>query len=275
MPDPARRAAPVGQTHRFGAFARLVLYAGTLGAAFFAVVLASDGDTVGAGAVGAVAAGLGLVALAYSARLDLDLEGIAWHRPFRPARRVGWDRITRSTLTLHALRLDVPHEPPLKVSTQLDGFPAVLDALRARRPDLFGTRDLRHFYRKATVAVVMGATTAFFLALLAWAAMDGEEGWTLWIFAGCALLGPVGWLTEVREVILETNALRLVYPFRERRILRSDVERVALEQEAIKNDSRVTVIAVYHGGGKRQKLAGFRESDLELYGALQRWMEGA
>ena len=264
----------MSQTHRFGAFARLVLYVGTVGAAFFAVVLASDGDTAGAGAVGAVAAGLGLVALAYSARLDLDLDGLSWYRPFRPVQRVAWDRITRATLTMHALGLDVPHEPPLKVSTQLDGFPAVLDALRARRPDLFGTKDIRHFYRKATITVFMSVSSVLMLAFLVWAVQDGAEGWTVWVLAGVVVLGPLSLLTEVREVILETNALRLVYPFRERRILRDAVERVALEQEAVKNDQRVTVIAVYHGDGKRQKLAGFREGDLELYGALQQWHEG-
>ena len=271
MPDPARRASPVGQTHRFGAFARLVLYAGTLGAAFFALALASGGDTAGAAAVAAGAVGLGLVALAYSARLDLDLDGLSWYRPFRPVQRVGWDRITRAALTMHTLWLDVPHESPLKVSTQLDGFPAVLDALRARRPDLFGTKDVRHFHRKATIVVFMSVSSVLLLALLVWAVQDGAEGWTVWVLAGVVALGPLSLLTEVREVILETNALRLVYPFRERRILRSDVERVALEQESVKNDQRVTVIAVYHGGGMRQKLAGFREGDLELYGALQRW----
>ena len=68
-----------------------MLWVGTLGAAFFAAALVSEGDVGGAAAVGAFAFGFGLLALAYSARLDLDLNGLALHRPFRPLRRVGWD----------------------------------------------------------------------------------------------------------------------------------------------------------------------------------------
>ena len=172
-----------------------------------------------------------------------------------------------------ALSLDMPHERVFRISTQFDGFPEILEALRARRPDLFGTKDLRHFYRKATITVFLTGSSVLFLALLIWAVRDGAEGWTVWVVAGLVVLGPLSLLTEVREVIVETNALRLVYPFRERVIRRGDVERIALEQEAVKNDQRVTVVAVYHRGGKRQKLGGFREGDLELYGALQRWRE--
>ena len=250
-----------------------MLWVGTLGAAFFAAVLVSDGEMVGAAVAGAFALGFGLIALAYSARLDLDLDGIALHRPFRPPRRVAWDQITQATLAMGALRLDVPHEPKLWVSNQIGGFPEVLEALRARRPDLFGTKDIRHFYRKAAVAVMGILITIAFPALMVAAVGDGLEGWTVWAGALLCLLGPIMLLTEVREVIVEPDALRLIYLFRERLIRRGDVERIALEQEAVKNDQRVTVVAVYHRGGKRQKLGGFREGDLELYGALQRWRE--
>ena len=262
-----------GETYRFARSTRFWMYTGSVLLAVGAVAAAVEHQPDGLLLLPFAVLGLRM-SIETSGKATVTESGIQYKKPFCVIRTIQWQDIV--DLKEHGLlsRLEIRSRgaDSLYLPNQLEGFTIILETLRRHRPDLFTAHGRTHFHRKAFVTFFMCAFGVMVLGLVLFLPGGVDEQWARVVLLGFAVLCPAALLFEVRDLVIEESYLRLKYPFRENYISRNDVQEVGLEQEARCYGTRSTIVALYRRDGKKIKLGGFREGDLEVHEALQLWL---
>ncbi len=241
----------------------------------------------------------GLSALSASSKVEVTQAGIrtsAWLR----SRAIQWDEIVqmRSDSFKRKLELRSRTGKTVNVSTQVKGYPVIVELLRQKRPDLFGEgtpapvqlsgsstlesvvtpnpglsfTGTKTFKKSVLKQYALSLGVIPLILLMVWLGMASPELRTAsFISAGFCLLVMVVPFFQVSAVKLEPNKLTLESFFEEKDFSARQIKEIKMQSVTGRYGRVTNFINVIPAEGKKYPLGGFQEGDELVYGFLMNW----
>ena len=244
-----------------------------------------------------------------SAQVEVSEKGIRASRMFGlvTSSQVDWDEIARikSNSMQRNLELITKKGDSVKVTTQVTGYPAIVEVLRQKRPDLFGmaasSMQSNTFsseygnspstgYGTSTAAPAFSGTRIFkksffkqfglyfiiipFGLLAAWAAFAEPEyrlgAGISAAFCFIMLLLP---FFQVSSVKVEPNKLTVETFMEQKEFSARQIREIKMQSVRGRHGTVTNFVNVIPAEGKNYPLQGFSEGDEIIYGFLIQWWE--
>jgi hypothetical protein len=235
--------------------------------------------------------------------IELSEQGIRTAHLFGlGSKQVSWDGIAhiKSNTRQQNLQLTTRSGETIKITSQVSGYPKIVEALRRRRPDLFGAAVSNSYSSghaspsstgyggsSSSAASFTGTKTfskslfkqywpqlivvpCFFFA--AWVAIDQPENRVGAIIA-TAILGVMIILPffQVSSIKLEPNKLTIETLFEEKVLSASEVKEIKMGSIRGRYGRVTHYVEILLSSGKRYPVQGFSEGDEIMYGILSNW----
>jgi hypothetical protein len=192
----------------------------------------------------------------------------------------------------------------VKVSSQVSGYPRIVEILRQKRPDLFGMADSssgqgnlsasgfeqrpasnsdgsvsasafagaktfrKSFLRQYGINVVL----IFFCLLFVWLAFQEPENQVAaFVAAGFCLLMMVFTLFQVSAVKVEPNRLTIETLFEQKELSARQIKDIKMQSVRGRHGRVTNFVVIIPAEGKKYSLGGFAEGEEILYGFLTNW----
>ncbi len=305
---PAKKAIEKKVVFKYPLFWRILMY-------FFVVVFGCGGllmITQSAFSTGLFFLGLGLVmlvtALALSPTVELSGKGIRSSGLFSSA-EISWDEIVKIKSNAMKRRLELTRRngEVVNVSTQVSGYPKIVEILQKKRPDLFGMEQAPQTQTSAfspsyddgssardgstspapVAPAFKGAKTfkkSFFrqygsyllvipLCLAAAYTVYAEPQYRLG--AGIAVVFCLGMLLlplfQVSAVKVEPNKLTVETLFEEKVFSAKEIREIKMDTVRGRYGRATNFVNILPLKGKNYPLQGFSEGDEIIYSVLMNW----
>jgi hypothetical protein len=298
---PAAKAREKTLVFKYPLILRILMY-------FFIVIFGCGGLFVIAQSVlpGLFFLGIGLImlvaALALFPTIEISSKSIRVSNFFSSNETV-WDEIVKikSNAMKRTLELTKRNKKVVNISTQVNGYPQIVEIVRKKRPDLFGMAPQaqtsessspyeqnsasptpamsafkgtqtfkKSFFRQYGLYIVL-IPICFFAA---WSVVY-EPAYR--IRAGIALViclgGLVAPLFQVSAVKLESNKLTVETLFEEKILDAKDIHDIKMQSVRGRRGSVTNFVNIIPLKGKNYPLQGFTEGDEIIYGTLINWWE--
>ena len=249
-----------------------------------------------------------VAALALSPTVEVNRKGIRASGMFSSA-ETGWDEITRmkSNAMKRRLELTKRNGEVVNVSTQVSGYPKIVEILQKRRPDLFGMAPIPQTQTSAfssshddgayagygvaspaPVAPAFKGTRTFkksffkqygsyliVLPLLFFAAYTALTQPQNRIGAGIAVVFCLGMLVlpffQVSAVKVEPGKLTVESLFEEKVFKANEIREIRMDTVRGKYGRATNFVNILPVRGKNYPLEGFSEGNEIIYGTLMNW----
>ena len=249
--------------------------------------------------VGLFLFGLGLImlvaALAFSPSVEISDAGVR-ASALLSSREVGWDEITRMKSNAMKRRLELTKRDGsvVNVSTQVSGYPQIVEIINKRRPDLFGiasSSSTSAFGADISFSAVPSFTgTKVFkkgwfaqygvillmlpiFAVGGWLALTSEDKFA---GIGVVLIGLffMGMsLFNINQVKLESNKLTTESFFGEKTYNAKEIKEIRIKTVRSRHGVASNFVNVQPVKGSAISFAGFPDGDEIIYGTLINWWE--
>ena len=239
-----------------------------------------------------------------SSRVEVSEKGIRTTHLFElGTKQVDWDGIAhiQSNARQQNLQLTTRNGETIKVTSQVNGYPAIVEMLRRKRPDLFGAAasgtsyasgyssspSVSHGGSSYSTPSFTGTKTfrkslfrqywpllvvipCFFFA--AWVAIDQPEN-RVGALIATAILGImiVLPLFQVSSVKVEPDKLTIETLFEEKVVSADEVKEVKMGSIRGRYGRVTHYVEIVLANGKRYPVQGFSEGDEIIYGILSNW----
>jgi hypothetical protein len=243
-----------------------------------------------------LAAMMGFSAMIFFPQVEVSEVGIRTSGIFSDS-QIHWDEITemKSVPMKRRLELSKRNGGVLNVSTQVSGYPRIVEILRQRRPDLFGGNPIRlssgnshsppyqssSFFSEARTfgksffklyGILFIVIPFFFFAL--WIALTeppNRVGALIGaVFCGIMICLP---FFQVSSIKLEPDKLTIETMFEEKVVSAQDINEIKM-QTVRRRYGRVTnFVNIILVTGRNYPLQGFSDGDETIYGTLLNWWE--
>lgn len=280
---------------------RIVMY-------FFVVVFGCGGLAIATQNIitGLFFLGLGLVmlvaALAFSPKVEISGKGIRASGMLSSA-EIGWDEIVKMKSNSMKRRLELTKRSGevVNVSTQVSGYPQIVEIVRKRRPDLFGIapssstsafgsdQSLSADYNNARSAPPFTGTKVFKKGLFAqygvillmiplcmvggWFVITSEDKFVGMAIGLISLFFMVMSLFNINHIKLEPNKLTTETFFGEKEYAAKEIKEITMKTVRSRHGIASNFVNVQLVKGGAISLAGFPEGDEIIYGILINWWE--
>ena len=291
---------------KYPLFLRILVY---FCAAFFGFVglLVASQNTVNSLPFLGLAALMGLIAMAVSPMVEVSDAGLRASGIFTSA-EIGWDEIDelKAVPTKRRLELTRKRRGVVKVSTQVSGYPRIVELIRQRRPDLFGAataprsqgNSYSSEYQSApSIAYVVSSDTSsfretrtfrksffrqygilfiviplFFLSI--WTTLTGTENRVVaFIAAGFCGIMTILPFFQVSSITVEPDKLTIETTFEEKVLSAREVKEIKLRSVRGRSGHITHYVNITAGKGKNYSLQGFSDGDEILHGTLLNWWD--
>ncbi len=241
----------------------------------------------------------GLSALSASSKVEVTQAGIrtsAWLR----SSAVQWEEIVQMQSNSFKRKLELRSRTgkTVNVSTQLKGYPVIVELLRQKRPDLFGEGSLAPVQRSGSdapgSAVMPNSGLPFtetktfrksiltqyslsfvmlpVILLMIWLAMASPTARTgSLLSAGFCLLVMIIPFFQVSAVKLEPDKLTLESFFEEKEFRARQIKEIKMQSVTGRYGRVTNFVNVIPAEGKKYPIGGFQEGDEIVYGFLMNW----
>ena len=241
----------------------------------------------------------GLSALSASSKVEVTQAGIrasAWLR----SSTIQWDEIAqmRSDSFKRKLELRSRTGKTVNVSTQVKGYPVIVELLRQKRPDLFGEgtsapvqlsgtdtlgsavtpnpglpfTETKTFKKSILKQFTLSFVMFPVLLLMVWLGMASPEFRTAsFISAGFCLLVLIVPFFQVSAVKLEPNKLTIESFFEEKEFSARQIKEIKMQSVTGRYGRVTNFVNVIPAEGKKYPIGGFQEGDELVYGFLMNW----
>ena len=243
-----------------------------------------------------------------SGEVELSEKGIRTSRLFGlTGSQVGWNEIASLKSGSSSLELTTKKGNRVKVTSQVSGYPVIIETLRQKRPDLFGMaaaspaqanvyapdkseQALSSSYGSsvpASAPAFSGAKTfrksffkqyittfaAFFFCLLfVWLGFAEPQSQTAaFITAGVCLLLMIFPLFQVNAVKVEPNKLTIETLFEQRAFSARQIKEIKMQALRGRYGRVTNILNITPVEGKNYPLQGFSDGDEIIYGFLMNW----
>ena len=254
-----------------------------------------------------LAALMGLTAMAFSPMVEVSDAGLRASGIFSSA-EISWDEIDelKAVPTKRRLELTKKTSGVVNVSTQVSGYPRIVELIRQRRPDLFGAAtaprvpanpfssilqsapssayvDASHTdsfhetrtFRKAFVrqyGILFILMPLFFFAI--WTTLtQPENGLGAFIAAAVCGILSIRPLFQVSSIKVEPEKLTIESTFEEKVLSARDIKEIKVRSVRGRNGRVDHYVNIISGRGRNYRLHGFSEGDEMLYSTLLNWWD--
>jgi hypothetical protein len=284
---------------KFPLFWRILLYCSIAFFGFVGLLQIVSQNLVNSLPFVVLAALIGLIALVFSPAVEVSEAGIRAYGMFSSA-EIRWDEITtlRSSPLRGRLQLSSKTGTVVNVSTQVSGYPRLVELIRQRRPDLFGgdlsnrapgTASAVRYGELSSVPSFTGTKTfrknflaqyalSFLLIpvclLLVWS-LFVEPQYRIWaiLFGGFCVVMMVLPFFQPGIIKLEPNKLTTESFFNQREFAAKHIRDISLKTVRSRRGVATNFVNIQPVEGSAIALAGFQEGDEILYGTLLNWWE--
>jgi len=186
---------------------------------------------------------------------------------------IQWEQIDKITNKANDLILyNAATLTSIRLSSQIDGYPEIVDWLRRRRPDLWVVTELKAFHQ-TNLDLLLYSSSALCLIVVGISILVAYQNLiSLFPFAFA------GWIlsvifTKAQQLILQGNHIVLKYPFRERQIMASEITTIQFVRVfAIFGGANygVTIVLANH---EIVTISGFKEGSPIIFNTLAMWWQ--
>ncbi len=241
----------------------------------------------------------GLSALSASSKVEVTQAGIrtsAWLR----SSTIQWEEIVQMQSNSFKRKLELRSRAgkTINVSTQVKGYPVIVELLRQKRPDLFGEgasapvqlpgsdalgsavtpnsglpfTETKTFRKSILKQFSLSFVMIPILLLMVWLGMASPELRTAsFISAGFCLLVMIIPLFQVSAVKLEPNKLTIESFFEEKEFSARQIKEIKMQSVTGRYGRVTNFVNVIPAEGKKYPISGFQEGDELVYGFLMNW----
>jgi len=242
-----------------------------------------------------------------SAEVEVSGKGIRTSRMFGlTGSQVGWDEIARvkSNSMQRNLELITKKGNTVKVTSQVSGYPAIVETLRQKRPDLFGMAPFSSMqnhafasehgnspstgYGASTAAPAFSGTKTFkksffkqyglyiivipFCLFAVWVAFtDPENRLGAGLAAAFCAIFIILPLFQISSVKVEPNKLTIESLFKEQEFSARQIREIKMQSVRGRYGRVTNFINIILAEGKQYPIQGFSEGDEIIYGFLMNW----
>jgi hypothetical protein len=245
----------------------------------------------------------GLTALSNSSKVEIRESGIRTSN-FLSRAEMRWSEIAdvKSNSAGKKLELSSKTGESLKISTQLKGYPVIVEVLRQKRSDLFKlqassaaekstpdtgyepalsqnlsafalgeTRTFRKSFFKQYGMSVLGI---LFCIMFVWLASVSPENRTAFLVTGgfCVLIVIVPFF-QVSAIRVEPNKLTIETFFEQKEFAARQIKEIKLQSIRGRYGRVTNIVNILPTEGKNYPLGGFSDGDEIIYGTLLNWWE--
>jgi len=251
----------------------------------------------------ALALVLGLIAMAFSPKVEITDSGIRAYGMLDTS-EVRWNEISQMKSNAMSRKLELSKENGeiVKVSTQVSGYPRIVEIMRQKRPDLFsltaqapasglstgaqGTRVAEHPFTSTNIGTTTGAKTftksAFAqygvivlmipLGLFGiWALVATNEKFVGIAVILIGLFFMIMSLFNVNVLRLEPNKLITESFFAQKEYTASQIREITMKTVRSRHGIATNYVHVQCVEGGAIRIGGFTEGDELVYGVLVDW----
>jgi hypothetical protein len=230
--------------------------------------------------------GMCIISLGFSFRVEVSDAGILVDAIIT-ASRIGWNEISeiKSGSFQHGLDLKRKAGKSVKISGAVSGYPAIVEILRQKRPDLFGMESLTHgssavsfagtkTYKKSLLMQYSGILIG--IPLLFFSVFAILKGFSEIFFVGI-FLGPYSIYLifqpffHAYEIKIEPNLLTFEMFFEQKEFPASQIEKIWIKTVRGRYGSAFHYVMVKPLHGRVISLRGFGVGEEVLYGNLMNW----
>lgn len=239
----------------------------------------------------------GLGALSLSFKIEVKESGIR-SSTLLGSSEIQWNDIAsiKSNSMSNKLELVSNKGKSVKISTQVKGYPAVIEILRQKRPDLFGAAQdpAAHAYERLQPTMQLNSpaftgsktfqksffkqyglsfTMAILALLFAWLGLASTaDTRTVFLIATgfCALMIFLPFF-QVSGIRVEPDKLILQSFFEEKEFTAQQIKEIKMQSVQGRYGRVTNFVNVIPAEGKRYPLSGFPEGEEILYGFLMNW----
>jgi hypothetical protein len=247
----------------------------------------------------------GLTALSNSSKVEVRESGIRTSSLLSRA-EMRWSEIAhvKSNATGKKLELGSKTGEALKISTQLKGYPVIVEVLRQKRSDLFNlqasspaekstptagyepslsqelgafafgkSRTFRKsFYKQYGISVI----GILFCTMFIWLAFVSPENRTAFLVTGgfCVLIIVIPFF-QVSTISVEPNKLTIETFFEQKEFAARQIKEIKMQSIRGRYGRVTNIVNIIPAEGKNYPLGGFSDGDEIIYGILLNWWESA
>ena len=243
----------------------------------------------------------GITALSNSSKVEIRESGIQTSNLLSKA-EMRWSEIieVKSNSAGKKLELRSKNDEILKISSQLQGYPVIVEILRQKRSDLFNRQASSATEKSLTEAgyspslsqnlgaSTFGETTTFrksflkqyglalvglvFCILFVWLASVSSENRTAFLVTGafCALLIIIPFF-QVSAVRVEANKLMIETFFEQKEFAARQIKEIKIQPIRGRYGRVTNIVNIIPTEGRSYPLGGFRDGDEVVYGILMNW----
>lgn len=243
---------------------------------------------------------MGLTIMAFSPKVEISEAGIRASGMFSSA-EVKWNDIVRmkSNVMKRKLELYKKNGEAVGVSTQVSGYPRIVEIIRQRRPDLFSLSPSSHAGASGAGSVVNStnpnASPSFTgikvfkknlfaqygviilmipLCLFGvWALVATEEPWVGVVVMLIGLLFMVFSLFAVHQIKVEPGKITTESFFSQKEYTPVQIKDISMKTVRSRRGVATNFVNVQPVQGSAISLAGFSEGDEIIYGILMSWWQ--
>ena len=244
-----------------------------------------------------------------SAQVEVSEAGIRMSRLFGlvPGPQAGWNDIAsiKSNSMQNNLELVTKKGGKVKVTTQVKGYPVIVETLRQKRPDLFGltpapaarsnfspdygaspsvgyetpaaaplfkgARTFRKNFFKQYGILFIVVPFCFFAAWTAYADPQNRIG-ALIALAFCAIMTLLPFL-QVGSVRVEPNKLTVETFIEQKEFAAKEIREIKMQSVRGRYGRVTNYVNIVTASGKNYPMQGFSDGDEIIYGILHQWWE--
>ena len=311
QPKPAAKPrAEKPQVFKYSLLTRIATFIAAAVFACFGLVMLAGSQEV---AAMLLPCGLSLLSIPavwiVSAQVEVSEAGIRMSRLFGlvAGAQVGWNEIAsiKSNSMQSNLELVTKKGGRVKVTTQVKGYPVIVETLRQKRPDLFGMtpapsarnsafsseygespsmggavpaapsftgkRTFRKNFFKQYGILFIVIPFCFYAAWTAYAQPANRVG-ALLALAFCAIMTILPFF-QVGSVRVEPNKLTVETFIEQREFAAKDIREIKMQSVRGRYGRVTNYVNIVTASGKNYPMQGFSDGDEIIYGILHQWWE--
>ena len=245
----------------------------------------------------------GLTALSNSSKVEIRESGVRTSS-FLSQAEMRWSEIAHVKSNSASKKLELSSETgkSLKISTQLKGYPVIVEILRQKRSDLFNMPEsspakqstsnagYEPFLSQNVGAFAFGKSKTFrksfykqyglsvlgilFCAMFVWLASVSPENRTAFLVTGgfCVLIVIVPFF-QVSAISVEPNKLTIETFFEQKEFAARQIKEIKMQSIRGRYGRVTNLVNIIPTEGKNYPLGGFSDGDEIIYGTLLNWWE--
>jgi hypothetical protein len=246
---------------------------------------------------------MGIGAMAISSKVEITDAGIRASGLISSS-KANWSDIKsmKSNAWKRRLELLKSNGEVVNVSTQVNGYPRIVEILRQKRPDLFGATSAStaaasslssdsgsqistgrgavapaltgtKTFRKSFIRLYgLGFVMFFFCLLLVWLAFEDPETQVAFLAgAGFCVLVMVLTLFQVSAIKVEPNKLTIESLFEEKVLSARQIKEIKMQSVHGRYGRVTNLVVIIPTEGRKYPLGGFSAGEEVIYGFLTNW----